>query len=133
MKQVLAIMAVSYTLLLFSCAEEQLEKEPETLDEIIYGQWELREDLSFHRYGDFDFHVLPFDPLPAMELKEPNFFKNVSDTGLETQGTFELNEKDSILILNGFIWDIFGYNKDTLDLRSSGRDDYFGRKYFKLE
>ena len=133
MKDILAIMAVSYALLLFSCAEEQLEKEPETLEEIIYGQWELREELSFFTYRDFNFHPLPFDPLPVIEFMEPDSFAITELKGVSEQGTFELNEQDSILFLNGSDWQIVGYNIDTLDIRRSGRDDIFGRKYFKLE
>ena len=133
MKRILTITVVSFVLLLFSCEEGNIIKEPETLGEIIFGTWEHREDLSFFHYRDLDFHPLPFDPLPVIEFIEPDSFAITELKGVSEQGTFELNEKDSILYLNGSRWDIFGYSKDTLDIRSSGREGPYGNKYFKLE
>ena len=68
-----------------------------------------------------------------IEFIEPDSFVINGLKGVLEQGLFELNEKDSILLLNGSDWRIVGYNPDTLDIRQSGREGEFGRKYFKLE
>ncbi len=84
-------------LMMPSCAKDEVKKEPEILSEIIYGRWELREELSFLRYRDFDFHEISFEDLPILEFIEPDSFNISFELGFGKSGYFEIKEADSIL------------------------------------
>jgi hypothetical protein len=122
--------------ILLSCQKSIVDKKPESLAEIIYGKWEWRESIDPLNYGDLEYHVRR-QPFQIFEFYEDNTYikitSHLSTIDSTQRANFTLNEKDSILTMNGQGFAIYGYNCDTLDLRYSDRHSPTGRKLFKID
>lgn len=128
---------IALGLILLACEKTALEKEPESLSEIIYGTWELREIISLVTFEDLDYHEAPRKPFLRYEFREDGTYLILYSRGaqyeIDTESTFELIEQDSSLHLGTSIRRIKGYSNDTLDLRGVGRHGEFGEKLFKID
>lgn len=122
----------------FSCEKQKLVKQPESISKIIYGKWEWRESIDLLSFNDLNYHILEHNQYLVFDFLKDETYILVSDQGTTNEDTLEyatfmINESDSTLILGGSSYHIFGYNQDTLDIRTSGRHGLSGRKLFKLE
>jgi len=122
---------IAFGVILLACEKNILEKEPESLSEIIHGKWEWRESINDLIYNDLEYHKHPPNYYPTMVFNEDGSFVSVEETDTVERGTFTLVREDSILAYNNH-FKIFGFSADTLDLRYSGRHGPLGRKLFKL-
>lgn len=121
----------------FSCEKEVFSEELPLLSDIIYGTWELREEINTIKYGDAEYHST-YTPYPLMIFSRTDSFVTIIDRGNPPIDTFEINlfevnDVDSTITLGFQTYDIYGYSKDSLDFRWFTREGPAGRKLFKID
>lgn len=121
---------------LLACEKAKIDKEPELLSEIIYGDWETRARISPLDYGDEEYHDLDPPYLEKFSFFEDNTFNRYFNGNLKSTSPapFELSDVDSTLVLNrGTPYRVYFFNQDTIDLRCYNREGQVGKMLIRLE
>ena len=126
------------SIILFSCEKQDLIEDPPVLSEIIYGDWELREEMSFLQYRNEIYNDITLRPYPVYKFFETDSFAVLLNNGTSEEriffsGPFMINAEDSYISLSYAPYKVHGFSKDTLDYRYTGRHGPVGRKLFKID
>ncbi len=99
-----------------SCKKEEIVSSPILLSEIIYGDWEIRESISYLDYRDFELHSLN-PPYPYYRFYKTGEYEVwYLDTPTTITAPFIVNNQDSTIRLNKRTINVVTFSEEMIEM-----------------